>query len=62
MIDAKQAVQIAKLKAAEMLDRPPYNLEESPLFSLDPLDYKRFLIDVENGELLAMKVREVATR
>ena len=30
--------------------------------SMDPLQYKRFLIDVETGELLAMKLREVASR
>ena len=29
---------------------------------LDPLQYKRFLIDAETGELLAMKLREVAQR
>jgi hypothetical protein len=29
---------------------------------VDPLQYKRFLIDVETGELLAMKLREVASR
>jgi len=28
----------------------------------DPLQYKRFLIDDETGELLAMKLREVASR
>lgn len=28
----------------------------------DPLQYKRFLIDAETGELLAMKLREVASR
>ena len=28
----------------------------------DPLQYKRFLIDVETGELVAMKLREVASR
>jgi hypothetical protein len=27
-----------------------------------PLDYKRFLIDVETGEFVAMKLREVASR
>jgi hypothetical protein len=35
----------------------------SPLAGLaDPLQYKRFLIDVETGELLAMKLRELASR
>jgi len=28
----------------------------------DPVQYKRFLIDVENGELLAMRIRELASR
>jgi hypothetical protein len=28
----------------------------------DALQYKRFLIDVETGELLAMKLREVASQ
>jgi chorismate mutase len=30
--------------------------------SADPVQYKRFLIDVENGELLAMRIRELASR
>jgi len=30
--------------------------------SADPIQYKRFLIDVENGELLAMRIRELASR
>ena len=87
MIDAKRAVQIAKEKAAELLNQTSSNLEEierdsykdrevwSITLSLprtkndymslaqlvaDPLQYKRFLIDVETGELVAMKVREVA--
>ena len=89
MIDAKQAVQIAKAKAAEMLNQGSSNLEEierdsykdrevwsvtlslprdvtmlAPFaqLSADPLQYKRFLIDVETGELVAMKLREVASR
>jgi hypothetical protein len=86
MIDLKQAVQIAKAKAAEMLDQGPSNLEEieretykgrdvwsitlslprSQISSLahlaDPVQYKRFLIDAETGELSAMKLREVASR
>jgi hypothetical protein len=89
MIDLKQAVQIAKAKAAEMLDQGPSNLEEIeretykghdvwsitlslprdveylPGFarlSADPLQYKRFLIDAVSGELVAMKLREVASR
>ncbi|HEY3298748.1 MAG TPA: hypothetical protein VGK34_08850 [Armatimonadota bacterium] len=89
MIDAKQAVQIAKEKAADMLNQAASNLEEierdsykdrevwsitlsllrdvnqlAPFarLSADPLNYKRFLIDVETGELVAMKLREVASR
>lgn len=87
MIDAKQAVLLAKDKAEEMLGAGPSYLEEIeresykgrevwsitlsfkqdsqrlPLhrvFSGDPFNYKRFLIDVESGELVAMKLREVA--
>ena len=89
MIDAKQAVQIAKTKALEMLGQGSSNLEEVerelykdrdvwsitlsfprdmdqvPVlarFGADPLQYKRFLIDVDTGELAAMKLREVASR
>ena len=89
MIDAKQAVQIAKARAVEMLNQDSSNLEEierdsykdrevwsitlslprdfkqlAPFaqLSADPLQYKRFLIDVETGELVAMKLREVASR
>jgi len=88
MIDVKQAVQIAKAKAAEMLEKGSFSLEEierdlyksrdvwsitlgvprdvngvSLNFGIkpDPLQYKRFLIDAETGELLAMKLREIAT-
>jgi len=34
----------------------------SPLarFSADTLKYKRFLIDIESGELVAIKIRELA--
>jgi hypothetical protein len=87
MIDAKRAVQIAKEKAAELLNQTSSNPEEierdsykdrevwsitlslpremnelAPLAQLaaDPLQYKRFLIDVETGELVAIKVRDVA--
>lgn len=87
MIDAKQAVLIAKEKAADMLSHTSSNLEGierdsykdrevwsitlslprdvtqlAPLARLSavPLQYKRFLIDVESGELVAMKLREVA--
>jgi hypothetical protein len=92
MIEAKQAVQIAKQRAAEMLDGGQFNLEEierepykgrdtgyitlslsrpprdvHEALSLGQLvtgvkDYKRFLIDAETGELIAMKIREVATQ
>jgi len=89
MIDAKQAVQIVKEKAADMLGQASSSLEEieresykdrdvcsitlslprdleqlSTLarLSADPLQYKRFLIDVETGELVAMKLREVASQ
>ena len=36
----------------------------SPLrrVALDPQQYKRFLIDVETGDLVAMKVREFTTQ
>jgi hypothetical protein len=89
MIEAKQAVHIAKEKAAEMLGQASSGLEEieretykdrdvwsitlsfprdlnqvAPFLklSVDPLQYKRFLIDVQTGDLLAMKLREVASR
>lgn len=80
MIDMKQAVQIAREKAAEILNQPMSSLEEieretykgrdawsitlsvqpdpdsSSPFELAMLYYKRFLIDAETGEFLAMKV------
>jgi hypothetical protein len=89
MIEAKQAVQVAKDRAADMLNQALSNLEEieresykdrevwsitlslprditqlAPFAQLaaDPLQYKRFLIDVETGELVAIKLREVASR
>ena len=89
MIKAKDAVEIAKQRAADMLGQGEFNLEEieresykgrdvwnitlsfprdlkqvSPIGRLgaDPLQYKRFLIDVETGELVAMKLRELASR
>lgn len=44
----------------------PPNLTESPLSAISVLSgslrYKRFLIDPETGDLLAMKLREVATQ
>jgi len=87
MIDVKQAVQIAKAKAAEMLEKESFSLEEIErdsyksrdvwsitlslprdvdrlpalaFLSAPSLQYKRFLIDAETGELLAMKLRETA--
>jgi hypothetical protein len=89
MIEAKQAVQIAKQRAADMLGEGNFNLEEIerepykerevwgitlsfprdpnqlPLMArlgADPLQYKRFLIDVETGDLVAMRLREPASR
>ena len=89
VIDAKQAVQIAKAKAAEILERSSSNLEEieritynghevwsitlsvprnishlpvMAQMSADPLQYKRFLIDPETGELVAILLREIASR
>ena len=37
-------------------------LQSLARLATDPLQYKRFLIDVETGELLAMKLREFASR
>ena len=88
MIDAKEAITIAKSKAAEMLSQGSLSLEElerevyngRDVWSItlsyprdlgaaayisraaDPLQYKRFLIDVETGDLLAMKIREFASQ
>ncbi len=89
MIDVKQAVQIAKSKAAEMLDQSSSNLEEieresykdrdawaitlslprdieqlPPIVRLgaDPLQYKRFFIDAENGDFLGMTLRAIVSR
>ena len=88
MIDAKQAIGIAKDRATELLGQASSNGEEierqvydghdawSITLSFPPLvslpghlaelaelrRYKRFLIDGETGELLAMKIREVATQ
>ena len=85
MIDAKQAVSIARLQAADLLGTNHLTLEEveferyrdrevwsitlsvprdlttlSPIAQIgaDPLQYKRFLIDAQTGELVAMKLRE----
>jgi hypothetical protein len=85
MIDAKQAVQIAKQKAAEVLNGLPLRLEELERDSYKGRDvwsltlsfarevqhpmqlfpeslYKRFLIDAETGELVAIKIREVTSQ
>jgi hypothetical protein len=88
MIDAKQAIQISKAKAAEILSQASSNVEEierdsykgrdiwsiTLSFPLDlphlqnglgfvgPLQYKRFLVDVETGELMAIKIRELASQ
>lgn len=43
----------------------PRDLNQVPPFlklSANPLQYKRFLIDAQTGELVAMKLREVASR
>jgi hypothetical protein len=90
MIDMKQAVQIAKSAAVDLLTETTTNLEEVEresykgrevwsitlslprdmkqvlpviaAFSVDRLQYKRFLIDVETGELVAMQLRDVASQ
>ena len=89
MIDAKNAVQIAKQQAAGMLDQGSTKLEEIERdvyktrdiwsitlsfprdlnqvsaiarLGMDPLQYKRFLIDVETGDLVAIKLPELASR
>jgi hypothetical protein len=88
MIDAKAAIQVAKEKAAEILDQTASNVEEIEretyngddawsitLSFLPPASlpqhltqlaglrqYKRFLIDAETGDLLAVKIREVASQ
>jgi hypothetical protein len=81
MIDVREAVQIARAKAAEMLEQTG-TLEEverdqhqgrevwSITLGFPPKfvgfsvmsQYKRFLIDAETGELLAMKLRELASQ
>lgn len=84
MIDAKQAVVLAKQKASDILGPGPYALEEyeretgsrdlwlitlssprnlddlPPLIRLatSPVQYKRFVVDAETGEVIAMKLRE----
>lgn len=92
MIDVKQAILIAKAKAAELLGQTASNVEEIERESYngrdtwsitlsfvgdsnqnttlaqylarlsDPRQYKRFLIDGETGDFLAMKIREVASQ
>jgi chorismate mutase len=88
VIDMKQAVQIARQSAADILGKTETSLEElsrdhfqdrdvwsiTLSFPRDPksvpptesilgkgfFQYKKFLIDVETGELLAMLVRDFA--
>jgi hypothetical protein len=86
MIDMKQAVQIARQRATELLCTQNVNLEEierdeyagrkvwaitishyvdSPPTGFAVLRppvrrYNRLFIDIEDGELLAMKLREVS--
>jgi hypothetical protein len=88
MIDAKQAILIAKSKAGELLDQASSNVEEIERHAYDGHDvwsitlsfppsvtlpghlaelaelrqYKRFLIDVETGDFLAVKIREPASQ
>lgn len=89
MIDVKQAVQIAKEKAADILEKPSAALEEveresyngrevwSITLSLprdvnqmpgltrlyaEPISYKRFILDAQTGELVAIRLREIASR
>ena len=44
------------------LPRNVKQLAPFALLSADPLQYTRFLIDVETGELVAVKMRELASR
>lgn len=87
MIDVRQAVGVAKNRAADMLGQGTVKLEEieretyrdrevwsitlsfprdldqlEPIARVgaDPFEYKRFLIDVQTGDLVAMKLREPA--
>ena len=90
MIDAKQAVQLAKESATEILSQRPHNVEEieremyqgkevwSITLSFEKIpeeassfralanairpemNYKRILIDVETGNFVAIKIRELA--
>jgi hypothetical protein len=89
MIDAKEAVKIAKQKATEILGAASPSLEEiergtyqdrdawsitlgvprdlSQLsamaqLSVPPVQYKRFFVDAVTGELVAMKLHELAPR
>jgi hypothetical protein len=88
MIDMKQAVQIAKAAAIDVLNEGVDNVEEIERevykdrdvwsitlsvprkfeklnvlnMSANPLDDKMFLIDVETGDLAAVRIREVASR
>lgn len=89
MITAKEAVEIAKKFAGEMIGKNPLNLEElerelykdrdawsvtlsfpqepsiitafSSQLGMQPLQYRRFLVDAETGDFIALKLREVAS-
>jgi hypothetical protein len=45
-----------------MPEAPPSLISTLARLSAQPLQYKRFFIDAENGELLAMKLREFASQ
>ncbi len=89
MIDVKEAVQIAKAKAVEILGAESASLEEIERgvsngsdawiitlgvprdlnqlstfakLSVAPVQYRRFFIDAQSGELVAMKLHELAPR
>jgi hypothetical protein len=38
------------------------NIAPITRFAVDPLHYRRFLVDADSGELVAMKLRELASR
>ncbi len=87
MIDAKQAILIARAKAAEVLSETQTNVEEieresykgrepgasrsasrwmcliwHPALGLSGRSSTSFLVDVETGELMAMKIREFTSQ
>ena len=88
MINAKEAVVIARKFAGEMIGKDPLNLEELErevykdrdvwsvtlsfpqeqsvinVFSqlgVQPVQYRRFVVDAETGDFIALKLREVAS-